>query len=142
MAGGRVRSFCGGWTTLTPHKGNYRVTQCDSVYIVRHARGSYTVYTHCCLWKWPHQKTNQFLRRCHPHARESASKAVLSKMQPTLHATGPTPHGASHLVQAMPSWSAKTRRALSRHCRDGRVYGHTTTAMHCMSTPPHPSPHP
>ena len=34
----------------------------------------------------------------------------------------------------------KTRRAPSRHCRDPRVYGHTTTAMHDMSTlsPPHP----
>ena len=30
----------------------------------------------------------------------------------------------------------KTRRAPSRHCRDARVYGHTTTAMHDMSTPP------
>ena len=37
---------------------------------------------------------------------------------------------------------AKTRRAPSEHCRHARVYGHTTMAMHEMSTvtlsPPHP----
>ena len=30
----------------------------------------------------------------------------------------------------------KTRRAPSRQCRDARVHGHTTTAMHDMGTPP------
>ena len=45
----------------------------------------------------------------------------------TLHATRRTPHGASRLVQA------KIRRAPSRHSRDARVYGHTTTAMHKLS---------
>ena len=39
-------------------------------------------------------------------------------------------HGASRLVQAMPSWSVKTRHAPSRHRRDARVYNHTTTPMH------------
>ena len=78
----------------------------------------------------PHLKTNQLIRRCHPYARKSASQAVLSRMQLTLHATRRTPHGASRLVQAMSAWSVKTRRAPSRHCRDARVYGHTTTAMH------------
>ena len=34
------------------------------------------------------------------------------------------------------AWSVKTGRALSPHCRDARVYGHTTTAMHDMRTPP------
>ena len=47
-------------------------------------------------------------------------------------------HGVPRLVQAMPAWSGKTRRVPSRHCRDARVYGHTTTAMHDMSTPPPP----
>ena len=56
-----------------------------------------------------------------------------------LHATRPTPHGASRLVQAMFAWSVKTRCAPSRHCRDARVYGHTTTAMHDTEyTPPPP----
>ena len=41
------------------------------------------------------------------------------------------------LVQAMSTWSVKTRRAPSRHCTDARVYGHATTAMDDMSTPPH-----
>ena len=41
--------------------------------------------------------------------------------------------GASRLVLAMSAWSVKTRRAPSRHCRDARVYGHTTTAVHDRS---------
>ena len=39
----------------------------------------------------------------------------------------------------------ETRRAPSRHSRDARVYGHTTTAMHKLSAlpnPPSPSPPP
>ena len=36
----------------------------------------------------------------------------------------------SRLVQSMSAWSVKTRHAPSRYCRDARVYGHTTTAMH------------
>ena len=60
-------------------------------------------------------------------------------MQRTLHATHPTPHGASCLVQAMPAWSMNTQRAPPRYSRDARVYGHATTAMHVMSTPPPPA---
>ena len=79
------------------------------------------------------------------HKRESRHKvpkpvlrAVLGRMQFTLHATRRTPHGASsRLVQANACpWSMKTRRAPSRHSRDARVYSHTTTAMHKLSTPP------
>ena len=49
-----------------------------------------------------------------------------------------TPHGASRLVLAMSPWSVETGRAPSRHCRDARVYGPTTTAMlDDEYTPPH-----
>ena len=61
---------------------------------------------------------------------KSASQAGLSSMQPTLHATRQTPHGASCLVQPMSAWSVKTRHVPSRHCRDARIYCHTTTTMH------------
>ena len=50
-------------------------------------------------------------------------------MQFNLHATRRTPHGAFRLVQAISVWLMKPRRALSRHSRDARVYGHATTAM-------------
>ena len=60
-------------------------------------------------------------------------------MKLTLYATRPAPIGALRLVQAMLPWSMKTRRAPSRHCRDARVYGHTTTAMHDMTTPSPPA---
>ena len=51
-------------------------------------------------------------------------------MQLTLHATRRTPHGASRFVLASSAWSVKARRAPSRHCRDARVYVHTTADMH------------
>ena len=51
-------------------------------------------------------------------------------MQRTRHGARRTPRGASRLVQAVSAWSVKTRRAPSRRCRDARVYGHATTAMH------------
>ena len=57
-------------------------------------------------------------------------------MQLTLHVTHRTPRGASRLVHALSARSVKNRRAPSRHCRDARIYGHTTTAMHDMSNPP------
>ena len=68
--------------------------------------------------------------------RVRLKSVFFSRMQLTLHETHPTPHGASRLVQAMSAWSVKTRRAPSRHCRDARVYGHTTTACINMSTTP------
>ena len=71
---------------------------------------------------------------------KSVLRAVLGRMQFTLHATRRAPHGALRLVQAMSAWLEKTRRAPSRHSRDARVYGHSTTAMHKLSTPPLPPP--
>ena len=42
-------------------------------------------------------------------------------------------------IDTLPAWSVNTRRAApSRHCRDVRVCGHTTAAMHDMSSPPTP----
>ena len=38
--GYRDRSYCAGWRTLTPHKGNDRITWCD---MVRYPRDSYIV---------------------------------------------------------------------------------------------------
>ena len=61
-------------------------------------------------------------------------------MQLTLHATHPTPHGASRLVQAMSIRSVKTRRAPSRHRTDARADGHTTTAVHDNEYTPPPIP--
>ena len=69
---------------------------------------------------------------------QSASQVVLSRIQFTIHATRRTPHGASRLVQAMSALSVKTRRAPSRHCRDARVDGHTTTDVHDIEYNPPP----
>ena len=59
-------------------------------------------------------------------------------MQLTRHWTRRATHGASRLVHAMFTWSVKTRRAPSRYSRNVRVYDHTTTSIHKLSTPPPP----
>ena len=77
---------------------------------------------HCCLWKRPHQKINNFIRSCDSYprkcapVRKSASQEVLSRTQLTLHATRRTRHGASRWVHAICAWLLHTRRAPSRHC--------------------------
>lgn len=43
--------------------------------------------------------------------------------------TGTDP-SLSRLPLAMSAWSVEIRRAPSRHCRDAKVNGHTTSAMH------------
>ena len=60
-------------------------------------------------------------------------------MQLILHETRRSPRGASRSVQARSAWSVKTRPPPSQHCRDEKVYDHTTAATHGMSlstTPP------
>ena len=78
-----------------------------------------------------------------PSICTSASQAVLSRMQLILPATRQAPHVSlrARCKQAMSAWSAKTRRALSRHCRDARVYDHATTPMRdAEHTHPRPLP--
>ena len=64
-------------------------------------------------------------------------RAVLSRVQLTKYATRRRPHISLRdwCKQSVSAWSVKTRRALSRHRRDARVYRHATTAMHDMSAP-------
>ena len=63
-------------------------------------------------------------------------------MQLTLHVTRRTPQVSLRFFGAnkVYAWSAKTRRAPSRHCGDARLHGHATGAMHDMSTHPPPPP--
>ena len=68
--------------------------------------------------------------------RKSASPLALSRAQLVLHATRQTPQGVSRWMRTMLARPVKTRRALSRYCRDARINGLETTAMHDMSTPP------
>ena len=49
---------------------------------------------------------------------------------------------ASRLLQAVSAWSGKPRRAPSQLCSDAAVYGHATTVMRDISTPPALSPPP
>ena len=106
------------------------------VYIVRHSRGSCIIYPTAISGSAHTGKQAKqvnavvHMQESTHNVPKSASQAVLSRMQLTLHATRRSPHGASCLAQAMLAWSVKTRHAPSRHCRDTRVYGQTTTAMH------------
>ena len=98
--------------------------------------------------EWPHQKTMCPIgavihKQGSTHkVPKSVLQTVIRKMQFTLHATRRRPHRALRLVQAMSAWPVKTRRAPFRHSRDARVNGHTTTAMHKLSTPSPPPPLP
>ena len=93
------------------------------------------------LWSGHTRKTKQLIgvvihkQESRHKVPKSVLRAVLGRMQFTRHATRRTPHGASRLAQAMSAWLVKARRAPSRHSRDARAYGHTTTAMHKLSTP-------
>ena len=120
-----------------PQLRTRRMVVSRSVYMVRHPRSSYIVYPLLSLEvATPENKPiySTLLSICNKvrRTRGFASQAVLSidRMQLALHATRPTPHGASRLVQARSAWTGKTRRAPSGHCSDEKVYGNTTTAAH------------
>ena len=80
-------------------------------------------------------KLSSICKKARTRWPKAASRVVLCRMQVALHAPRLTPRDASRLVRAMSAWSAKTRRAPSRHCWDARIYGLETTSMQEMSTP-------
>ena len=70
---------------------------------------------------------------------KSVLRAVLGRMQFTLHTTRRTPHDASRLVQALSAWLVKTRRAPSRHSRDARMVIRLRPCTNWVHPPPSPS---
>ena len=141
----RVRSYCARLITLTPHEWNDRISQCE--YGKAPTRQSHR-NAHCCLLTGHARKQSKnslalpsISKKVGTRCRSPSYKRFVEGwMQFTLHATRRTPYGASRLVQAMSAWLVITRRAPSRHSRDARIYGHTTTAMHKLSTRPPPPP--
>ena len=96
------------------------------------------IFVFCwCLFRY--KQTNSRRGFSVESVRHATLSASLRWHQLALHSTRRTPHGASRLVQAISAWSVKIRRAPPRHCRDARIYGHTTTAIHDESTR-HPIP--
>ena len=85
-------------------------------------------------------------RQTNAYAKENPSRTrrfhSLSRLQLTLHATrrNTSRRRVALEVQAISAWSLKARRvsvpALQGCCRDARVYGRTTVAMHNMRSPP------
>ena len=138
-----VRPYCAGWRTLTPHKGNDRITQCECGKAPTRQLHS---NTRCYLWSGHTKKQRNSLamssgsKKVGTRCRSPSYEQSLEKCSSPYMRLAERPHSASRLVQAMSAWLVKTRRAPSRHSRDARVYGHTTTAMHKLSTPHPPSP--
>ena len=115
-----------------------------SVNLVRHPRGSYIVIP-IAVSGVTGPEIKKYLIGAVIHKQESRHKmpksvlrVVLGRMQFNLRVNRQTPHGASLALGASNAcpWLVKTRRAPSRYGRDAKVYGHTTTAMHKLSTPP------
>ena len=68
--GYRVRSYCAGWRTLTPHKGNDRITSCEyGKALTRQFHSN----TRCCLWSGHTRKHSTWYNSL---ALSSASKKV------------------------------------------------------------------
>ena len=98
--------------------------------------------TYCCLWKRPHSKIKTVRSKLSSIA-SPLHRPAFNRMEFTFNGTRrPTPHGASRLMKATSLWSGQTRRGPSRHWRDARVYGRTTTATHDIRAPPPPPPPP
>ena len=69
---------------------------------------------------------------------KSVLRAVLGRMD-AVHPTCNSPNTSRRFALGASStsaWLVKTRRAPSRHSRHAKVYGHTTTGMRKLSTPP------
>ena len=101
--GYRVRSYCAGWRTLTPHKGNDGITY--SEYSKAPTRQLHS-NTQCCLWSGhTREQSNSLALVIHKQDNrhkvpKSVLRAVLGRMQFTLHATRRTIHAASRLLGA------------------------------------------
>ena len=107
--------------------------------------------THCCLWSGHTRKQSNSLalssinKKVGARCRSPSYDRILEEYSSPFMRLAEHLTALSHLVQVMSAWLVKTRRAPSRHSRDARVYGHSTTAMHKLSTPPpvtppHPTP--
>ena len=109
--------------------------------MVRHPRDSYIVYSLLSLDVATAENKSIHSTLSSICKKGRLKSGSFSGMQLNLKATRPTPHGAPRSVQAMSAWSAKTRRAPSRHSRGTKAYGHTTMTMHDTSSftfPPSP----
>ena len=95
-----------------------------SVYMARHPRGSYILYP--------------FLSLEVVTAENKSIQWTLSCICRKIECSSPFMRLAQHLT-ALRAWCnvflvGENRRAPSRHCRDARVYGRKTTAVHDTST--------
>ena len=133
--------FCALFRPPLPHKGSNRIALCE------YGKGptrQFHRHTYPLLsLEWPHQNTKYnslalsvISRKVGTRCRSVSYERFFKGCSSTVHATRRTHHGASRLAQAMSVWLVKTRRASSRHSRDARVCGRTTTTMHKLSTPP------
>ena len=78
--GYRVISYCAWWRTLTPHKGNDRITYCE--YSKAPTRELHS-NTHCCLLSGCTRKQNNWLVAV-IHTQESGHKVPKSVLRAVL----------------------------------------------------------
>ena len=123
MGGGRVDHIVRGAQPYLHARG---VVVAHIVYMFKEPRGSYMVYPLLSLdVATPENRSSHStlvirLQESRHKVPTSASEAVLSRMQFTLHAAGRIPPGGSRLVKATHAYSMQTRHAPSRYCREAR----------------------
>ena len=94
---------------------------------------------------WYSERAKTYVTRCSytPSSKRPAPARPSALMTPALRrgclpyyglVRATTRYGNSRGAREL-AWSVETRRVLFRHCRGGRVYGHTTAPMHGMSSP-------
>ena len=115
-----------GMENLTSTHGECFVSRIIVVHMVRHPRGSYTVYPLLSL-KVATPEIN-----CTLSSLCKKFRLTRDSWQDSARPSRDSPNTSrrSRLGQAFSVLSVKTQRAASRHFRGARVYGHTTTAKH------------
>ena len=89
--------------------------------------------------EWIHPKTS-FDAVIHLQERPPHKRFLVGCSSPFMRLAEHLTAIRVRLKQWLVVWSVKTKRAPSRHCRDGSMVIRLRTAMHVMSTPP-PSSH-
>ena len=118
----------------TPPSTTAMIVSRSSVNTVMHPRGSYIVIPIAVSGvATPENKVTHW--RCHSYARKVGRKDAVHPSCDSPNTSRGFALGASN------EWLVgENRRAPSRHSRDARVYDHSTTAMHKLSTPPSAPP--
>ena len=130
--------ICAGWRTFTLHKGNDRITQCDSVYFVygrAPTRQLHSVPIAVSGSGYNGKKINSFDAVTHVQENPPQKRILAGRSSSFIRL-------AEHFtalrawVQAMSVWSVKTRRAPSLHLAE--ILGHKPSLCFHVKAPRYP----